>query len=222
MILFTFPEGHGNCTHKNVAFVRKSEKSGDSSLRIEGGYSNAIVEEYIIKVIWEIRLGKEMTKYERDLVIKLWKSNISKNEFKNDFFTGEFPEQKIISLLERALAERNADDVEYTLSVGALFDLFTENSVSILCKLLVSESHTRHEDIARYLQDLKSPKSIESLYAAALLKLDYLDFDENFALARKCTWALSAINTNESRRKLELLAQCDNEIIRGFAKKRLV
>ncbi|MGO4500095.1 hypothetical protein AB4114_29895 [Paenibacillus sp. 2RAB27] len=160
-----------------------------------------------------------MTELERDLVIKLMSRNISEDEFRNEFFSGKHPEQKIIRLLERALVERNADDVEFTLFAG--FDLFTEKSVPILCELLVSDSHSRHEDIARSLQDLKSPESIESLYAAALLKLDYLDFDENFALARKCTWALSAINTIESRRKLELLAQCDNEIIRGFAKKRL-
>lgn len=163
-----------------------------------------------------------MTEFERDLVIKLWNSKISEDQFRNEFFKDELSEQKIIKLLERAFVERNADDVEYTLFVGAVFDLLTEKSVSILCKLLVSDSHSRHEDIARNLQKLKSPESIESLYAAALLKLDYLDFDENFALARKCTWALSAINTSESRKKLELLAQCDNEIIRGFAKKRLV
>ncbi|MDQ0062713.1 hypothetical protein [Paenibacillus harenae] len=45
-----------------------------------------------------------MTELERNLVIKLWNSNISEDKFRNEFFMSEFPEQKIIKLLERALA----------------------------------------------------------------------------------------------------------------------
>lgn len=49
------------------------------------------------------------------------------------------------------------------------------------------------------------------------MRLPFLEFDEAFALAVKCIWALGDINTPESREKLRLLSQSDNEIIRDNA-----
>jgi len=61
----------------------------------------------------------------------------------------------------------------------------------------------------------------EALYLTALKKYDYLDYDEDFALARKCTWALADIGTSEAKLKLEELQKCDNQLISNFALKRL-
>lgn len=58
-------------------------------------------------------------------------------------------------------------------------------------------------------------------YKTALTKFDYLDFDEAYALAVKCIWALGDINSEDSRRKLELLTEFQNEIIRDNAIKQL-
>jgi hypothetical protein len=66
-------------------------------------------------------------------------------------------------------------------------------------------------------QKLKSPQTIECLYKTALTQFDYLEFDEAFALAVKCIWALGDINTIEARQKLELLTQSENKIIKENA-----
>ena len=77
--------------------------------------------------------------------------------------------------------------------------------------------HYKHEDIAQRLQHLKSPDAIECLYRTALTKFDYLDWDNSYSLARKCMWALGDINTDESKKKIELLAESEDEEIRAYA-----
>jgi HEAT repeat protein len=53
------------------------------------------------------------------------------------------------------------------------------------------------------------------------MKLEYLQYDENFALARKCTWALTDIGTDAAMAKLQELAGSSNPKIRSYARKRL-
>lgn len=97
-----------------------------------------------------------------------------------------------------------------------------EKLLPILIRLIQEPWHQMHEDIASTLQwDIPSPKAIEVLYKTALTKFDYLDFDEAYALAVKCIWALGDINTPESMEKLELLAESKNKIIRKNAKAQL-
>jgi hypothetical protein len=81
--------------------------------------------------------------------------------------------------------------------------------------------HTRHEDIARALQRLRDPRTVDALFSAALSRHDYLAYDEFFGLARKCTWALADIGTIEAKRRLEQLAGSENPMIAGYARKRL-
>ena len=50
---------------------------------------------------------------------------------------------------------------------------------------------------------------------------DYLDHDECFGLARKCTWALADIGTPEARAGLDRLALSPHGMIAEFAQKRL-
>ena len=77
--------------------------------------------------------------------------------------------------------------------------------------------HFQHENIASIFQKIKSPKTTDSIYKAAHTQFEYLEYDEAFALAVKCVWALGDIHTPESREKLELLAQSEEEIIRTNA-----
>lgn len=81
--------------------------------------------------------------------------------------------------------------------------------------------HHQHEDIATLLDFLKSPNSIECLYKITLTEFEYLSYDDSYALALKCIWALGNINTEESKQKLELLSKSENEIIRQNARKQL-
>jgi len=93
--------------------------------------------------------------------------------------------------------------------------------VPILIRLLDTTCHTRHEDIALALQDLKDSRAIDPLYHAAHASHDYLAFDENFGLARKCTWALADIGTDEAKARLIQISAEPNEVVAAFAQKRL-
>ncbi|MFO0828315.1 MAG: SseB family protein [Phycisphaerales bacterium] len=81
--------------------------------------------------------------------------------------------------------------------------------------------HHLHEDIVRSLQLLKHAPAVDVLAAAALTKHEYLAYDNSYALARKCTWALADIGTDAAREKLAALSRCTDATIAGYAQKRL-
>jgi hypothetical protein len=129
-------------------------------------------------------------------------------------------DSEVVQLLERAVDSGDPSDVEGALSVsfngggGAA-------AVPLLARLLVAYGHNSHEDIALVLQWRRDPRAVEALGAAALMKHDYLAFDNSYAFARKCTWALADIGTPEAQAKLRLLAANSDETIAGYAQKRL-
>lgn len=159
-----------------------------------------------------------MTKEERDLLRKLMTRAIEPEVFKNNFTVDVSMNPSYIrELLETALIQQEAYDVEYLLIPIFYFNLYIEEFADILCKLMNETWHFQHENIALIFQRIKSPKTIDCLYDATLVQLEYLDFDEAYALAVKCIWALGDINTPESRRRLKLLTQSDNVIIKDNA-----
>lgn len=86
---------------------------------------------------------------------------------------------------------------------------------------LVMPWHTRHEDLASGLQKMRVPETVDALFAAATAQHPYLDYDEFFGLARKCTWALADIGTPLARQRLAELAANPNPTIAEYAQKRL-
>ncbi|HFZ1806180.1 TPA: hypothetical protein ACIJYL_005219, partial [Klebsiella aerogenes] len=81
--------------------------------------------------------------------------------------------------------------------------------------------HKKHEDLATILNYYHSETSVEYLYQAALLELNYRDYDEDYVLADKCIRALAKINNKNSIEKLEKLAMVENEKIKKSAMKQL-
>jgi len=173
-----------------------------------------------------------MTENERNLIEKLMKQSSlwaaqdnSKRESMKQEFLSEFPApvtaSRVIELLQTAYSEQNADDVELSLYVCFCFGLFSVEFAEILCKLIVADWHYRHEDMALILQKLKIPSTVESLYTAALLELEYLEYSDTAPLARKCIWALGDIGTDEAKERLESLASSDCETIKEYAKRQL-
>ena len=153
--------------------------------------------------------NNKLIKSIKDKFIKDFTVNVKKNP------------NYLISLLEIAYKEKNALDVYYSLCIGFHFDLFTKDFVNIFIKLIESDWHNEHEDIASIMQYLKSPKTVNCLYNTALKQFKYLDYDEFYALAVKCIWALGAIKTDEAREKLKLLSKSKNIIIKENAIKQL-
>ncbi len=159
-----------------------------------------------------------MTNKERELLHKLMTRAVTPEVFSKSFTIDIYKNPGYIrELLEVALLQNEANDVEYLLTAIFHFELFVEDYVDILCKLMNETWHFQHENIAMIFQKIKSPKTIDCLYNAALTQFDYLEFDEAFALAVKCIWALGDINTLESKEKLKLLTQSENKIIKDNA-----
>lgn len=90
-----------------------------------------------------------------------------------------------------------------------------------LIEVLPQEWHFRHEDVAHAIQWLRCRDAVFVLEQRATNSPQYLAWDENHALARKCTWALADIGTDEAKQALMRLSKSDVVAIQGFAQKRL-
>lgn len=96
-----------------------------------------------------------------------------------------------------------------------------EEILLLLCEMFESDWHTRHEDMALSFQYVKNPVTIKSLFKVAFSEFEYCNWDDNYPLQRKCTWALADIGTSEAKEYLEQIEQNANETIAAFASKRL-
>ena len=122
--------------------------------------------------------------------------------------------------LFNAIEAKDAEQVE--IALGKCFESgLSREFVPALVELLGKSWHYRHEDIVSVLQGLKDPRAVDALYEEAHSEYEYLNYDDCFGLARKCTWALADIGTPEAKAKLHQLAQEDNQFVAEYAQKRL-
>ncbi len=143
------------------------------------------------------------------------------NELNQSFgFNIKEQPDKVASILENAIRSHNATDVECALYIAGIV-AFRPAFMPLLITILELPWHHSHEDIVATFQYLKAPEPVEALYRTAFVEHEYRAYDEFFGLARRCTWALADIGTEEAYAKLELLAQCNNPIIAAYAQKRI-
>ncbi|WP_193370029.1 hypothetical protein [Pelagibius marinus] len=128
--------------------------------------------------------------------------------------------EHICDLLKSALKNQDAKEAEAADLLGWEFG-FPRSCLVSLNTLLTEDWHEVHEDFAVALGDLRDPSSIDPLYRAALMDLDYLAYDQACALAAKCCCALGAINTEEAIERLRALTQSENPVKAAAAKKQL-
>ena len=156
-----------------------------------------------------------------NIMIELMKSK-NKNEIKNKFNISDKEKVKIIKKgLEEAYDEKDEDKLYYVCSAIWEFNLHTEEWIDILCKLSKENWHNEHEDFASYFQEMRLPRTIDCIYELATSNFEKYRWDDNFALVRKCCFALGDINTPKAKEKLELLLQSDEEMIREHAMEQL-
>ena len=157
-----------------------------------------------------------------DLMIKNYKKQISFQELQKNFFLNDIERIKYIkSELEKAYVKKNEKNVNILILAIFVFNLYSEDFIDILCKLSKKEWHERHEDIAIYFMEMELPSTVECLYKLATSNFEKYRWDDNFALVRKCCFALGDINTPKAKEKLELLLQSDEEMIREHAMEQL-
>ncbi len=159
----------------------------------------------------------------KELITLLYSGNIDKKEFLQNYFDNKSPDNKLVSeLFAKGIVNEDADIIEEVIVL--LYTGIFPNSTctNYLSELLLVSWHTKHEDIASLLKNIASPNTVENLHKAVELKLDYLEYDDTFQLARKCIKALSRINNEQAIDKLKLLSNSENEVISKYAEKELV
>jgi HEAT repeat protein len=110
--------------------------------------------------------------------------------------------------------QKNILDEDATSLNKILLSLFKDgvdkDFTPLLLILIDSKWHTFEEDIVSLLEEVADPRATEKLYQIAV---NIPDYDDMRALAKKCMWALRAINTKESIEKLTTLKNHNDEII---------
>lgn len=153
-------------------------------------------------------------------ISKLMLAEISKEQFLeiNDIsdIGAEIKER-----LDQAYRCHDAKLVDEFIYLIFVFQIFDVTNVDILNELLISDWHCKHEDIALLLEKISSLKSMEYLYDAIKLNLNYLSWDENYSFEVKCVRGIYYIGREKSRPYLEQLCQHDNDVIREMAKRQI-
>ncbi len=116
----------------------------------------------------------------------------------------------IIKEISIAVSDRDSEFLESLLLV-AIRDGLSKEYTLTLCGLLTEDWHYSQEDIALMLEEIQDERSVECLYDASI---NVPDYDDGRSLAKKCIWALGAINTPAAIEKLNALSHSQDSIIR--------
>lgn len=150
---------------------------------------------------------------------KFYKGLLDRTDYFDNYWD-QFPEgqnfqfkEETLSLLKENVSNKDKKGLANTLAV-IYGDGADSDYTDILLQLLDEKWHISEEDIISVLELIKDPKSVDKIYEVAL---DVPDYDDMRAIAKKCIWVLSAINTPEAVQKLKLLTEVDDPIIKENA-----
>ncbi len=163
------------------------------------------------------------------LMWKYWKNKITAKELVENFnFEFSFTDEEKIDMIkegfELSIKDKNSVLTECLMNSLGIFEIFKKYSldfVDIFSKLSKEEFHEEHETIASFFQWIHLPQTIDCIYELATSDFEKYRWDDNFALVRKCCFALGDINTPKAKEKLELLLQNEEETIREHAMEQL-
>lgn len=128
------------------------------------------------------------------------------------------PDETPLDALTAAVIARDGAAFSEALTLACRSG-YTLDLAPVLAAALFGEWHHRHEEVAQALQQLREPASVDALFRAATQVLAY-KYDDGAAFARKCTWALADIGTDDARERLRHLASLP-EPLGGYAQRRL-
>ena len=132
--------------------------------------------------------------------------------------------QRKLDLQELKKIIQNQDKNSVELNICSYIETYKrdEEILLIICEIFKSNWHTRHEDIALSFQHIRNPITAPYLFENAFIQFDYDNWNDNFPMQRKCTWALADIGTKEAKEYLKQIELKANNTVSGFAKKRLI
>lgn len=141
-----------------------------------------------------------MIQNDKDLVIHYLRSNISCEKLLADFSVDiRTDKQYVISELEKAMETNDPDYLDLAITLLNISGISLE-FVDILNKLLIYPNHYRHQEIARDIQLLKSPTSVEYIDKVLETNFSFLEYtaSDSDAIAKWFSWALYSIGTEEA------------------------
>jgi len=157
---------------------------------------------------------------------KFYQGLLTRDEYTDygDNYWDQFPEGRLLrfkaetlSLLKENLENEDKNGLASTLSI-IYCDGADQDYTDTLLSLSEEDWHLDIELIVEIIELTKDPKAINKLFELAV---NVPDYDEMRALAKKCMYALSAINTPESIEKLMILKESDDPIIKENAEMQL-
>lgn len=174
---------------------------------------------------------------------KAWRSEMHDLIFE-EYFANKISEETLIKTLgihdkefpvnlraemEKVCAEQNSKRLEILVYALFLWEETCTNAakmslsyfVDILKKLLLCSWHKQHENIVGLLQKIADEGSLECLYHAIYLKLQYLEWDDNYSFQVRCVRAISSIGGEKATQYLKLLSREENPVIQEIAERKL-
>lgn len=152
----------------------------------------------------------------------LIKTRLSPEQFiKENGSTPNAFKDAIINFLKEAEEKQDPETLDCLIYLIFYFDLRSDKLPDILNELLVETWHYKHEDIVALIDEYRLEKSVEYLKKAADMKLDYLMYDEAFALVGKCIHALGHIGNEYAVECLIQLSEDPDSIISSKAQRQL-
>lgn len=156
----------------------------------------------------------------RNSLFKLMNNELSKDNFLIEIgINVNTLNSVILDMLKIAFENQDGDLVEDAIYLLCVYEEFVDlnDYVDILNKIICTDWHIDHENIALLLEEAKSPSSVDSLYKNVFAKYNYLTWDKNYALAVKCIYGLGKIATKSAIEKLKCLSKENNEVIKENA-----
>ena len=153
-------------------------------------------------------------------VSQLMLDKISKEQFLSMNAISEIDVEIEKGLIE-AYRSKCADKLEEFIYLTFVYEVFEIKYADVLNELLISDWHYQHENIVLLLQRISSVESLEYLYNAMDLHLQYLEWDDNYAFEVKCVRAIYQIGKEKSVPYLKELCRHPNSIIRKTAQRQI-
>ncbi len=131
--------------------------------------------------------------------------------------------QRALDIIEIKRIITDKDYLAVEEKIVGLIDKYKrdEEILLLLCEIFEHDWHYRHEDIARSFQLIKNPITSKSLFNVAFSNYEYINWDDNYPLQRKCTWALADIGTEQAKKYLQEIEEKAHKTISHFATKRI-
>lgn len=163
------------------------------------------------------------TQIERDLILDYALERVSDEEFVRRFpHSLDQPDELVQRLLTLCLHGDESEDVELVMLLGFALDVFDESFAPLLAELLLTDHHSRHEDVAKELQMLRVPSTLNALVKRCETVPPWpATIDDGAAVFRKCVWAIRSIGTEEAWNALGTLTESEFESVRQYAQEHL-